>query len=50
MLADGERLAVRDLMMAATARSTGGQLVVADSDFQTGVLEDTMDVTNLRDD
>ncbi|ELY88167.1 PilT protein domain-containing protein [Natrialba hulunbeirensis JCM 10989] len=48
LLADGERLAVRDLMIAATARSTGDQLVVADSDFQTVALEDKMEVTNLR--
>lgn len=50
LLVDGERMAARDLMIAATARTTGDQLVVADSDFQTGVLEDTMQVTNLRDD
>ncbi|APW99387.1 VapC toxin family PIN domain ribonuclease [Halobiforma lacisalsi AJ5] len=50
LLADGERMAARDLMIAATARSTGDHLVVADSDFQTGVLEDKMDVTNLRSD
>lgn len=49
LLADGERMAVRDLLIAATARSTGDHLVVADSDFQTGVLEDKMKVTNLRD-
>ncbi|AGB36715.1 PIN domain-containing protein [Natronococcus occultus] len=48
LLADVERMAVRDLMIAATARSTGDRLVVADSDFQTAALEETMDVTNLR--
>jgi hypothetical protein len=36
------------MMVAATARSTGDEFVVADSDFQTGVLEDHMTVTNLR--
>ncbi|WP_440765523.1 PIN domain-containing protein [Natronorubrum sp. DTA7] len=49
LLAGGERMTARDLMVAATARTTGDQLVVADADFQTGVLEDTMQVTNLRD-
>ncbi|WP_222914611.1 type II toxin-antitoxin system VapC family toxin [Natrinema sp. SYSU A 869] len=48
LLADGERMAVRDLMIAATARSTGGHFVVADSDFQTDALESKMQVTNLR--
>lgn len=48
LLTDGERMAVRDLMIAATARSTGDHLVVADSDFRTDVLESKMQVTNLR--
>ncbi|RZH67995.1 type II toxin-antitoxin system VapC family toxin [Natrinema altunense] len=48
LITDGERMAVRDLMIAATARSTGDQLVVADSDFQTAALESKMEVTNLR--
>lgn len=48
LLANGTRMAVRDLMIAATARSTGDHFVVADSDFQTDVLEDKMQVTNLR--
>jgi len=48
ILADGDRLATTDMLIAATARSTGDELVVADSDFQTGVLQDVMDVTNLR--
>jgi predicted nucleic acid-binding protein len=47
LIADGERMAVRDLFVAATARSTGDHLFVADSDFQTDVLEDRMTVTNL---
>jgi tRNA(fMet)-specific endonuclease VapC len=45
----GDRLAARDVMIAATARSTGDHLLVADSDFQTDVLESRMDVTNLAD-
>lgn len=47
LLADGERMAVRDLLVAATARSTGDHLIVADSDFETEVLEARMTVTNL---
>jgi predicted nucleic acid-binding protein len=43
----GDEMPVRDLLIAATARSTGAELVVADSDFQTGVLENVMQVTNL---
>ncbi len=50
LLTDGERMAVRDLMIAATACSTGHNLVVADSDFQTDDLESKMRVTNLHDD
>lgn len=46
-ITNGERMAVRDLMIAATARSTGDQLVVADADFQTDVLESKLRVTNL---
>jgi hypothetical protein len=37
------------MLIAATARSTGDELVVADADFQTGVFQDHMAVTNLRD-
>jgi predicted nucleic acid-binding protein len=44
----GERLATADLLIAATARSTGDELVVADGDFETEALEDVMQVTNLR--
>ncbi|ERH08868.1 MAG: putative nucleic acid-binding protein, contains PIN domain protein [halophilic archaeon J07HX64] len=46
--ANGEEMSVRDLLIAATARSTGAELVVADSDFQTDVLADYLTVTNLR--
>lgn len=49
LLDDGDRMAARDLMIATTARSTGDHLVVADSDFQTDVLESRMTVTNLQD-
>lgn len=48
LLNDGERMATRDLLIAATARSTGDELVVSDSDFETSYLCDLMDVTNLR--
>lgn len=47
LLDDGQRMAARDLLIAATARSTGDHLVVADSDFETAVLENRMQVTNL---
>ena len=50
LMADGERMAVRDLLIAATARSTGDELVVADRDFETQLLTSLMDVTNLRGD
>jgi predicted nucleic acid-binding protein len=46
---DGSELSHRDAMIAATARSTGDEYVVADSDFETDVLEHHMDVTNLGD-
>lgn len=49
LLDDGERMAARDLVIAATARSTGDHLVVADADFQTDVLTSKMTVTNLDD-
>ncbi|MEZ3172433.1 PIN domain-containing protein [Halorubrum sp. RMP-47] len=48
LMDDGERMAARDLLIAATARSTGDELIVADSDFETRLLTDLMDVTNLR--
>lgn len=44
---DGSELSHRDAMIAATARSTGDEYVVADSDFKTDPLEDLMEVTNL---
>lgn len=48
LMDDGERMAARDLLIAATARSTGDELIVADGDFETRHLSDSMDVTNLR--
>jgi tRNA(fMet)-specific endonuclease VapC len=48
LLDDGERMATRDLLIATTAKSTGDELVVADSDFQTEALESYLTVTNLR--
>ena len=50
LMDDGERMAARDLLIAATARSTGDELIIADGDFETQLLSDLMDVTNLRDD
>jgi hypothetical protein len=45
---DGSELSHRDAMIAATARSTGDEYVVADGDFETEPLEPTMTVTNLH--
>ncbi|AOW79357.1 PilT protein domain-containing protein [Halodesulfurarchaeum formicicum] len=47
LMDDGERMATRDLLIAATARSTGDELVVSDGDFETQLLADLMDVTYL---
>jgi predicted nucleic acid-binding protein len=47
---DGSELSHRDAMIAATARSTGDEYVVADTDFETEPLEDVMEVTNLEND
>lgn len=44
----GQRMAARDVLVAATARSTGSELVVADADFETRRLTGILDVTNLR--
>lgn len=44
---EGSELSHRDAMIAATARSTGDEYVVADSDFEIRPLQDLMDVTNL---
>ncbi|MFB6126824.1 MAG: PIN domain-containing protein [Halolamina sp.] len=48
LVADGSRLATVDVLIAATARTTGDELVVADSDFETDPLQEVMAVTNLR--
>lgn len=48
LMDDGERMAARDLLITATARSTGDELVVADSDFETRLLTDVIHVTNIR--
>jgi len=48
LMDDGERMAARDLLIAATARSTGDELIVSDRDFETQHLSELMDVTNLR--
>lgn len=47
---DGTELSPRDAMIAATARSTGDEYVVADSDFEIQPLEERMAVTNLHGD
>ncbi len=46
-IADGQRMAVRDLMIAATASTTSNHLIVADSDFQTDALGSRIRVTNV---
>lgn len=48
LLDDGQRMSVRDVLIAATARSASDHLIVADSDFQVDALESKLDVTNLR--
>ncbi|SER66501.1 PIN domain-containing protein [Natrinema salaciae] len=45
LLTAGDRVAGRDLLIAAIARSSGDHLVVADSDFETDALESTTQVT-----
>lgn len=48
LLDEGARMAARDVLVAATARTTGDEFVVADSDFETDTLENLMRVTGLR--
>ncbi|MFD1585867.1 PIN domain-containing protein [Halorientalis brevis] len=48
MMNDGIRLSTGDALIAATARSTGDELVVTDADFETEHLQDVLTVTNLR--
>ena len=45
LMDDGERMAARDFLIAATARSTGAELIVADSDFETQRLTDLMETS-----
>jgi len=47
-ISDGTELSQRDAMIAATARSTGDEYVVADSDFETEPIESVLEVTNLQ--
>ncbi|MFC7041725.1 PIN domain-containing protein [Halonotius sp. GCM10025705] len=47
-ISDGSELSQRDAMIAATARSTGDEYVVADSDFETEPIESVLEVTNLQ--
>ena len=50
LMDDGERMTARDLLIAATARSTGDELIGADGDLRTKLLTDLIDVTDLRED
>jgi hypothetical protein len=45
---DGVRLSTPVALIAASARSTGDELVVADGDFETDVFESYLTVTNPR--
>lgn len=47
LMDDGQRMAVRDLLVAASARSTGSELVVSDSDVDTESLAGLLDVSYL---
>jgi hypothetical protein len=40
----GTPMSPRDLMIAATARSEGEELVVSDADFETGALRELLSV------
>jgi hypothetical protein len=48
LMDNGKRLSARDLLIAASGRSIGDELVVANADFETGYPSKVMDVTNLR--
>lgn len=48
LLGDGERMATKDLQIAAMAQSKGDELIIADRNFETRLLTGMMDVTNLR--
>jgi hypothetical protein len=43
---DGDEMPVRDLLIGATARSTGAELVVADDDFATDHLREFITVSD----
>lgn len=47
---EGNELSPRDAMIAATARSTGDEYVVSDSDFDISPLTGKMNVVNLAND
>lgn len=47
LMNDGECMPVRDVLIAATARSTGAELLVSDPDFQTNPLSELMTVARL---
>jgi len=48
LVSTGDPMPVRDLLIAASARSTGDVLVVSDSDFDVTPLREMMDVRDLR--
>ena len=48
LLDDGERMSPRDTLIAATARSSGDHLLVADADFENNLLQSYVTVTNVR--
>ncbi len=50
LVSAGDPMPVRDLLIAASARSTGDVLVVADGDFDVTPLQKMMDVRDLRTD
>lgn len=47
LLESGSPMSPRDLFIAATARSTGNELVVSDADFDIGELREFMSVRML---
>jgi hypothetical protein len=47
LMSAGERMSPQDLIVAATARSTGDELVVTDDDFETTVLTELLNLTSL---
>ena len=49
LASDGAPMPVYDLLIVASARSTGDTLAVSDSDFETDRLEDVVDVRRLDD-